>query len=71
MMTKDQLDKLNKYENIVTELEKFGIVFLGVDGNMVITSYQGKRLCQNIMTWQEFSEEEIIKMVKKSFFEKE
>jgi predicted transcriptional regulator len=66
-MTPKQQQAYDKCDRIVTELEKHGIQFHGIDNGMVLLTCEGKKLYNNIMTWQEFPEEEIIKNVLKSF----
>jgi DNA-binding protein H-NS len=79
-MNKEQEERLSKFQRIFNKLEKYDIyhdIGASVDGitvplikQIAFPSYEEtKRIRINLMTWQEFPEEEIIQMVLRSFNE--
>ena len=64
-MTTDQQTLLEKYTRITDELKKHNIELIRIDamGPVLKNAKTGKELIHNLMTWQEFPEQQIIDWV--------
>lgn len=59
------VEKLEKFEWILNELEKHNIIITGISDSMVHLKHKPseRTLGHNVLTWHEFPKEEVVKMI--------
>ena len=59
------MENLEKYTNIISRIGFHGILLVEVSGGNPVLEYKGRKLTHNLVTWESYSEDEVVEMIMK------
>ena len=59
------MENLEKYTNIISRIGFQGILLVEVSGGNPVLEYKGQKLTHNLVTWESYSEDEVVEMIMK------